>query len=416
VSSIELGSYVLTVVATDETHPVCKRCEKAEIPCGGYHRPRVWIDETPRLKRTISGTGRKLKRDKSSPTELSSLTPTSASSTFSYFNHASLSSVTEIIADSDSTEDIGGRDGVDSYNSTNLSSQAIGTLPISTSADFFNTVPTSTASELPVTELTFSHISFTPQDEDGNYTMNDVQDYSHIDLSTPSTEDPPGLTPTSDLTFYDSPSDLSVNAWSDTEELEQRTSNMELEKRSRIIPFNDLSYRIPDFLAMHAFEDNVYESFTVSKLFFGTPEPYTYGHPTSWLSAVSNMPNQSTMVKQSLQSLSAAFFGKMHGQRDIVQKGAMLYGKALAGLNKTLRDTNEAWSLDALVATVSLGIYEMVCSTTPLAWLHHAGGMARLIDLRGPKRHKCGLERVMFLTNRPVIVSLSFRLFPVIRC
>lgn len=50
---------------------------------------------------------------------------------------------------------------------------------------------------------------------------------------------------------------------------------------------------------------------------------------------------------------------------------------------------------------------QMFTSTESTSWLRHAGGAARLMQIRGAGRHSTGLDYLMFLTFRGAIVRTS---------
>ena len=46
----------------------------------------------------------------------------------------------------------------------------------------------------------------------------------------------------------------------------------------------------------------------------------------------------------------------------------------------------------------------MALSTQKKAWLHHAGGVGRLIEIRGPKRHQFPEDVMLLEAARPIVV------------
>lgn len=116
-----------------------------------------------------------------------------------------------------------------------------------------------------------------------------------------------------------------------------------------------------------------------------------------------NVDNVSGTARDSVNALALAFFGKAHHQHNIVYQGAECYGKALIKLAHDLDDPNAKWSASVLLSCILLARYELVASTGSAGWIRHAGGVERLIELRGPWRHQSPEERQFFEAARPII-------------
>ena len=78
-------------------------------------------------------------------------------------------------------------------------------------------------------------------------------------------------------------------------------------------------------------------------------------------------------------------------------------------LNATLQDPQEGLSSDTLSATVLLSFYEIFNCTDGNSWIKHAGGAGRLIQLRGPERHKAGFDRLVFIACRTTLIMDAFQ-------
>ena len=105
-----------------------------------------------------------------------------------------------------------------------------------------------------------------------------------------------------------------------------------------------------------------------------------------------------------LDALITRFFGQAHSQAELVREGTAYYTQALSSLRQDLQGP-EAFSFGTLAATSTLSMFELVTFTSHFGWVQHAGGLARLIQARGPGRHKHGQERKIFLENRLLLVS-----------
>ena len=114
--------------------------------------------------------------------------------------------------------------------------------------------------------------------------------------------------------------------------------------------------------------------------------------------------NVSGTAKDSVYALALAFFGKAHHQRKILDQGAEYYGKALRKLARDLDDEKAMFSSSVLLSSILLARYELVSSTGSQGWIQHAGGVERMFENRGPRRHQTLEERHIFEAARPIIV------------
>ena len=114
--------------------------------------------------------------------------------------------------------------------------------------------------------------------------------------------------------------------------------------------------------------------------------------------------NVSGTAKDSVYALALAFFGKAHHQPKILDQGADYYGKALRKLARDLDDEKAMWSSSVLLSSILLARYELVSSTGSKGWIQHAGGVERMFEVRGPRRHQTLEERHIFEAARPIIV------------
>ncbi|KFY84556.1 hypothetical protein V500_09201 [Pseudogymnoascus sp. VKM F-4518 (FW-2643)] len=121
-------------------------------------------------------------------------------------------------------------------------------------------------------------------------------------------------------------------------------------------------------LGLQAFEDKIYVSFLLSNLFLGIPAT------TPW-PGLNTDNNAASSVIPCVRALATMYFGRVHHQNYITVRGQELYSKAL------------------LVAFNSMS-----------GWLKHAGGVGRLIELRGPWRHQSPMGRSILEANRVLII------------
>ena len=155
--------------------------------------------------------------------------------------------------------------------------------------------------------------------------------------------------------------------------------------------------RPPLELSHAAFQEPICVTFLVQK-FLGHLDTGRQSLLPAW-----NVDNVSGTARDSVNALALAFFGKAHHQQNIVIQGAECYGKALIKLARDLDDPNAKWSGSVLLSCILLARYELVASTGSAGWIQHAGGVERLIELRGPRRHQSLEERQIFEAARPII-------------
>ncbi|KAM0259331.1 hypothetical protein ACHAQJ_003362 [Trichoderma viride] len=85
------------------------------------------------------------------------------------------------------------------------------------------------------------------------------------------------------------------------------------------------------------------------------------------------------------------------------------YAKALREIQRAIDDDTLRMSQETLYAAELLGIFELLSPNPEMAsWKCHAGGAARLIQLRGPERFKTDFELALFMAHIGPIVTESF--------
>ncbi|KUJ11340.1 uncharacterized protein LY89DRAFT_786952 [Mollisia scopiformis] len=148
-------------------------------------------------------------------------------------------------------------------------------------------------------------------------------------------------------------------------------------------------------LEIHAFQDNIFMSFLLSNLFSGIPVV------TPWLRLHAE-DTSSASAQLSTRALSTVFFGRTHYQHNITARGYNLYGQALISLNQDLQDSKKGQSLSVVKTAMALELYEFIASNTS-GWIKHAGGVGRLLELRGPQLHQSPQGREIFEASRAII-------------
>ncbi|UKZ57541.1 hypothetical protein TrVGV298_011400 [Trichoderma virens] len=85
------------------------------------------------------------------------------------------------------------------------------------------------------------------------------------------------------------------------------------------------------------------------------------------------------------------------------------YAKALKEIQKAIDDDALRTSQETLYATELLGIFELLSPQPEIkSWICHAGGAARLIQLRGPDGFKTDFELALFMAHIGPIVTEAF--------
>ncbi|KAL6803089.1 hypothetical protein GGI42DRAFT_323809 [Trichoderma sp. SZMC 28013] len=85
------------------------------------------------------------------------------------------------------------------------------------------------------------------------------------------------------------------------------------------------------------------------------------------------------------------------------------YAKALKEVQKAIDDDALRMSQETLYATELLGVFELLNPQPQMnSWICHAGGAARLIQLRGPDRFQTDFELALFMAHIGPIVTEAF--------
>ncbi|ETI24530.1 hypothetical protein G647_03899 [Cladophialophora carrionii CBS 160.54] len=126
------------------------------------------------------------------------------------------------------------------------------------------------------------------------------------------------------------------------------------------------------------------------------------GHPMNWIEVIQNVPKHDASLTDAFSALSISRVGQGHKDVRLVHESAKVYGKALKELQLALFDANRMHSDHVLMACMLLGLYEVFegPALNSRSWLAHAAGAARLVELRGPKRHQHWDAHHPFLASR----------------
>lgn len=128
-----------------------------------------------------------------------------------------------------------------------------------------------------------------------------------------------------------------------------------------------------------------------------------------WLAQLASRVEVSPTLLYAIRAMSLSFLGRQARDENLVQNSRLIYGRTLLKLNKSLQDPEEGLASDTLSATVLLTFYEMLNCTENNSWVRHAGGAARLMQVRGVARHRSEFDRAIFVACRYAIVLESFQ-------
>ena len=128
-----------------------------------------------------------------------------------------------------------------------------------------------------------------------------------------------------------------------------------------------------------------------------------------WLRDIALRSDTSACLNWALRAISIAHLGRKASDPDLIETSRRTYGKALLKLNSALQDPFEGLSSDTLSATILLSFYEIFNCTDRHSWIKHAGGAGHLIRLRGPARHRTGIDRTVFMACRYSLIMEAFQ-------
>ncbi|KAI9712909.1 MAG: hypothetical protein M1812_006778 [Candelaria pacifica] len=95
---------------------------------------------------------------------------------------------------------------------------------------------------------------------------------------------------------------------------------------------------------------------------------------------------------------------------NLIWDGALYYGKALRRLNDNLQDSSLFLSPANVAASFLLGIYELSAFENGSGWIRHAGGVGKLIEMRGAEFFRESPAREYFIVSRLPIISEALAL------
>ncbi|OAP64262.1 hypothetical protein AYL99_00234 [Fonsecaea erecta] len=158
-------------------------------------------------------------------------------------------------------------------------------------------------------------------------------------------------------------------------------------------------------------EDQLISSFWES--YSGDSTPHSGRREHLWLYHSINIPFPTTPLRQALLSLAYVRAGRLQHSRNLVLKGQEIYGQALRLMQSALYSPELMLNDEILAAARCMVLYEAFESTSGdmAAWQNHIMGIGRIIQLRGPTRHRGPLSNSILESMRysAMIVSLTRR-------
>ncbi|KAF2810949.1 uncharacterized protein BDZ99DRAFT_519621 [Mytilinidion resinicola] len=127
-----------------------------------------------------------------------------------------------------------------------------------------------------------------------------------------------------------------------------------------------------------------------------------------WLSFVPPRLGNSKALDDAVRCMGTHYIGMLSRQESIMLSARQTYGHALRSLSKAIGDPKEAMSSETLCATMFLSIYELFACTKKHAWVKHAGGASKLLQLRGPNHINSDFDHSMLLFFRGQVTMEAF--------
>lgn len=131
-------------------------------------------------------------------------------------------------------------------------------------------------------------------------------------------------------------------------------------------------------------------------------------YPANWTSVVLELEQEDPVFDLAFSALSISRVGRSNHDTRLVKESNKLYGRALKSLQRALGDETRMHTDEILAACSVLGLYEIFeggCDfNQSVGWISHAEGVAGLIKLRGPLRHRGRQAHHFFLGARPPII------------
>lgn len=119
-----------------------------------------------------------------------------------------------------------------------------------------------------------------------------------------------------------------------------------------------------------------------------------------WRHYLPKVMNTSPALYHSVLSLSALYMYRTGIDTRAKDVALSLYQNTLGHLQRALYDPKVAFDDATLMATVVIGLYELIDKPGHESWCSHSKGTSELMKMRGPMACQTGVGNVLFLTFR----------------
>jgi hypothetical protein len=141
-------------------------------------------------------------------------------------------------------------------------------------------------------------------------------------------------------------------------------------------------------------------------------------NPSHWLEFIFHVPTPQPVLQQALLAVSVTHCARSNENPYMKAEGRKLYTQSLGLLQKALNDPSLSFDDDILAAAGLCVLHELLEPTengSTTGWLSHAMGMLKLVQHRGPQRHRDPRPRAALEHLRFVVMMRSLigrRYFP----
>ncbi|KAI1609374.1 hypothetical protein EDD37DRAFT_162038 [Exophiala viscosa] len=132
----------------------------------------------------------------------------------------------------------------------------------------------------------------------------------------------------------------------------------------------------------------------------------------AWLHHILNISSPVDTLRQTLLSLAYTRLGRLNDDPAAVLRGQQVYGQALKTMQQALYDPHWSRHDETLAAARCMVLYESFESTSEsmTSWFNQIGGVAQIIELRGPQNHRRPLQRTILESMRyNVMIACTMR-------
>lgn len=130
-----------------------------------------------------------------------------------------------------------------------------------------------------------------------------------------------------------------------------------------------------------------------------------------WIHSIPSLPYLTPAMETSIMAMCFAKLADFNGDERLRFEGLQLYHRALRELQLALLDPELLYDEQTLGACVALTHYELSqCPSDSMEpYMNHVAGCEKLLQIRGPERHKDGLAHKIFTHFRVQGVSALCR-------